>query len=59
MKIHILKSTENGQYHWHAKAKNGRIIAATGETYKGIGQCVRMIKKLFADRFLVVMPKEE
>lgn len=57
MKIHIIKSSENGQYHWHVKSRNGQIVAVTGETYLKVSQCQKMIQKLFGDRFPVVMPE--
>ena len=36
----VLRSAENGEFYWHLKARNGEIIAASGETYTDLGGCL-------------------
>lgn len=49
----IFKSATNGQWYWHLRARNGQIIATSGESYKraahaisGIGKLVRDLRRL-------------
>lgn len=34
MKVHFKKSPKNGEWYWHLKATNGKIIASGGEGFK-------------------------
>jgi len=35
-----------GQWRWHLRSKNSRLIACSGEGYKNKAHCLRMVRKL-------------
>jgi uncharacterized protein YegP (UPF0339 family) len=45
MKFIYWKSTEDGQWYWHLKATNGKIIAQ-GEGYKRKGDLLQTIARI-------------
>jgi len=57
LKIELLKS-DKGQYYWHIKSSNGKIIAYSGETYKRKASAKKslesMLKKLHGFDYSVV-----
>jgi uncharacterized protein YegP (UPF0339 family) len=44
-KLEILVS-KNGQYYWHIKAKNGQLIATSGETFTTKSNCRESVLKV-------------
>jgi len=38
MKVHVYKASDG--WRWHLKARNGRIIADSGEAYTNRSKCV-------------------
>lgn len=46
MKLSIFKSVLNGQWYWHIKARNNRIVAC-GEGYKRRARLIRTLHNLF------------
>lgn len=44
MKFHIYKAKDG--WRWHLRARNGRIIAESGEAYRAKSQCYKMIYRL-------------
>ena len=40
MKIHVKKGRD-GQYYWHAVARNGRTVADGAEGYTRLGSAIR------------------
>ena len=40
---------EKGEWRWHLIARNGRILADSGEGYKRRGKAIRMIEKIILD----------
>lgn len=45
MKFHIYRDRK-GEYRWRLRARNGRIIATSGEGYKRKRDCMRMVECL-------------
>lgn len=64
MKFEIYKSyTDNlgrvglkVEYRWRLKARNGRIIACSGEGYKSKSHCIKMIRKIRYTAIISVIP---
>lgn len=44
MAYYIFKSYNNGQWYWHLKAANGKIIASSGEGYYNKQDCLAGIQ---------------
>lgn len=49
MKFTIHQSPANGQWYWHLKARNGRIVADGGEGYMRRAQVVNILRRIFKD----------
>jgi len=47
MKFHVYQDTKKG-WRWRLKARNGRIIADSGEAYKSRAHALRMVAKMLA-----------
>ena len=47
-RIEIYKSRKNGQFGWRYIAKNGKRIAASGETFHNKKDAMAIAKRLFA-----------
>ena len=45
--LHIFRD-KKGEWRWHVKARNGRIVADSGEGYTRKSRCVAMADRLFA-----------
>ena len=45
MKFHVYQDTKKG-WRWRLKARNGRIIADSGEAYKSRAHALRMVAKM-------------
>lgn len=46
MRFEIYLSTKDSQYRWHLKAKNGRLIADSGEGYTRMHDCQRAVQRV-------------
>jgi len=46
MKIRTYKSTQDGQWYWHARADNGRIVADSGEGYHNKGDMLQELNNV-------------
>lgn len=49
IKIEFLRSELNGEYYWHIKSSNGKILADSGETYKTKAKCHKAFYSLIAN----------
>ena len=47
MKFHVYKS-RNGEWRWRLVARNGKIVANSGEGYKSRAHTLRMIAKVMS-----------
>lgn len=47
MKFHVYQDTKKG-WRWRLKARNGRIIADSGEAYTSRAHALRMVAKMLA-----------
>jgi len=45
MKFEYWKA-KDGQWYWHLKARNGRIIAYAGEGYKRKAKCLKSLNEV-------------
>ncbi len=42
----VIYRDKKGEWRWHLKARNGRIVAESGEGYKSKAHCRKMVKKI-------------
>lgn len=54
MKITIYKD-EKYEYRWKLTARNGKILADSGEGYLKSTHCRKMVDKIFGDKYKVVI----
>lgn len=63
MKVYIIKTfhtpSQTDQYFWQVRSRNGKIVGTTGEGYQKLSHCLKMVSKLFGDKFKIVMPKDK
>lgn len=53
MKLHVYRAVDG--WRWHLKARNGRIVADSGESYVRRSDCVKIARKIAAGPITVVV----
>ncbi len=54
MKLHVYRD-DAGEWRWRLKARNGRILADSGESYKRRATCLRIARTVVAGPIDVVV----
>ncbi len=54
-RLEYWKAECNNEWYWHVKAKNGRIVADSGEGYKRSSTMLKTMENLFPGVFAILI----